>query len=91
MNQQNIVGEEVRRIRDRLGITQDALATRCNLVGWDVSRATISKIEAGLRRVIDAEVTLLAKALRVDMAELYPRELDEILDIVRQGRSNETG
>lgn len=43
-----------------MGLTQNGLAVRCNLRGWDVSRATVSKIEAGIRRVTDAELFLIS-------------------------------
>lgn len=71
---QNIVGPLVRKVRYTAALTQDALATRCNLLGWDISRGTLAKIESGVRCVTDAEVFVLAKALRVEMSELYPKD-----------------
>jgi hypothetical protein len=41
-------------------------------LGWDLSRGTLSKIEAQLRCVIDSELEILAKALRVEILDLYP-------------------
>jgi len=55
------------------GITQDAFAAKCNLVGFSISRGTLAKIEAQVRRVTDTEIVLLAKALGVDMSELYKK------------------
>jgi transcriptional regulator with XRE-family HTH domain len=52
-------------------MTQDELAARCNLLGWNISRGTLAKIEAKVRRVTDAEVVLLANALQVEVNELY--------------------
>jgi transcriptional regulator with XRE-family HTH domain len=69
---QNVVGPQVRKLRYQLGMTQEALAARCGVLGWDLSRATLSKIEAQLRCVTDAELELLAKALRTEIAALYP-------------------
>ena len=54
----------------KAGLTQEALAARCQTQGWDISRGTFSKIESGLRRVNDAEVVILAKTLRCTVAEL---------------------
>ena len=45
--------------------------TQCNLIGWNISRGTLAKIEAQVRRVTDDEVAFLAKALKVDISELY--------------------
>ena len=69
----NIIGPQVRKIRDSHGWTQETLATKCNLVGLDLSRASLSKIEAGLRRVVDAEIPLLAKALKAPIIDLFPK------------------
>ena len=71
----NLIGEQVRKVRSSKGWTQETLTAKCNLAGWDLSRATLSKIEAGLRRVTDAEVFLLANALKVEIADLYPKAL----------------
>jgi transcriptional regulator with XRE-family HTH domain len=68
---QNIVGPQVRKLRYQRNITQEAMAARCGVLGWDLSRATLSKIEAQLRCVTDAELDILAKALKVEIAELF--------------------
>jgi transcriptional regulator with XRE-family HTH domain len=66
----NIVGPQLRRLRQRAGLTQEELAARCQLTGLDISRGTLSQIEAQLRRVIDEEVVLLANTLKVSPLEL---------------------
>jgi transcriptional regulator with XRE-family HTH domain len=68
---QNVVGPQVRKIRIGLGWSQDQLATRLNLGGWDISRATLSKIEAQLRCVTDWELLHLAGALKSTLDCLY--------------------
>ena len=68
----NLVGPQVRRARSRLELTQEALAAKLQLAGWDVSRASLAKIEAQLRWVADAELYLLADVLGVAMADLFP-------------------
>jgi transcriptional regulator with XRE-family HTH domain len=68
---QNVVGPRVRKLRYQQNITQEALAARCGVLGWDLSRATLSKIEAQLRCVTDTELELLAKALKVEITELF--------------------
>lgn len=68
---QNVVGPSVRKLRYQRNITQEALAARCGVLGWDLSRATLSKIEAQLRCVTDAELEILAKALNIEITELF--------------------
>lgn len=71
-NKQNIVGPQVRKIRYKQGLTQEMFAAKCTVMGLELTRATLSKIEAQVRCVSDAEFVLLARALRVDLKELVP-------------------
>ncbi len=73
----NIVGTQVRRLRSAAKLTQDDLAARCSLAGFDIGRASVSHIETGLRGVSDLEMVLLAKALRVPVTELVPTKLPQ--------------
>ena len=70
--QQNIIGVQVRKVRYQQGMTQESLAAKCGVLGWDMSRATLSKIEAQLRCVTDVELEILARALKVEIVKLYP-------------------
>lgn len=72
MNSQNVAGAQVRKIRYEHGLTQEMLAARCGALGWDVSRSTLSKVEAQLRCVTDHELWYLARALHVPLESLYP-------------------
>ena len=70
---QNIVGPVVRKLRYQQGITQAMLTARCSHAGWDVGDHTVAKIEAQIRCVTDRELLFLAKALRVQVQELFPK------------------
>ena len=72
-----MIGPQVRRLRTSGKLTQDELAARCAVAGFDIGRASVSHIETGLRGVSDLEMVLLAKALRVPSAALVPAELPE--------------
>ncbi len=67
----NVIGPQIKRLREQKGMTQEALTARCNLVGWSISRSTLAKIESQVRRVTDSEVVLIAEALEVDISTLY--------------------
>lgn len=67
----NVIGPQVRYLREEQELTQEELAARCNLAGWNLSRSTLAKIESQVRRVTDEEVALLADALKVDINQLY--------------------
>ena len=67
----NVIGPKVKALRSSKRVTQEALAARCNIKKWDISRSTLAKIEAQVRRVNDKEVALLAEALNVSVKDLY--------------------
>ena len=69
---QNIVGPQVRKLRYQKGLTQELFAARCSVLGLELSRGTLSKIEAQLRCVSDSELVTLAEALKVDVSALLP-------------------
>jgi len=68
----NLIGPQVREIRETQRLTQEELAARCGLLKWNISRSTLAKIESQVRRVTDEEVALMAKALKVNISKLYP-------------------
>jgi transcriptional regulator with XRE-family HTH domain len=67
----NIVGPQVKKLREAKKMTQEELTARCNTVGLGISRGTLAKIESQVRRVTDEEVGLLAKALKTSVETLY--------------------
>ncbi len=78
----NVVGLQIRKLRRQQRMTQPALAARCQVLGYDLSRESLSKIEARLRSVSDAEVLMLAEALKVPHTLLFP-ELEQMAAVLR--------
>jgi transcriptional regulator with XRE-family HTH domain len=76
-------------LRNKLDLTQEELAARCQLHGLDISRGTLSQIEARLRRVTDSELFRLSVVLRVSTDDLFPSEMRKERDKLRtrQGSS----
>ena len=71
----NVVGPQIRKLRNKLDLPQEEMAARCQLVGLDISRGTLSQIEARLRCVSDSELFLFAQVFRVSTDDLYPPEM----------------
>jgi len=67
----NIVGKNVRAIRETKGWTQEQFVAKCNLIDWQISRSTLAKIESNVRRVTDIEVQKLYLALNVPVSDLF--------------------
>lgn len=65
------VGENIRKIREREKITQDRLAAMLQLMGCDITRSALAKIEVGQRHLYPDEIILLKKILRVDYEEIF--------------------
>jgi transcriptional regulator with XRE-family HTH domain len=61
----NIIGKKIREIRMAQGLTQEELAAACCLLGFDLSRSTLAKVESQNRQVTDHEIRDFAKALNV--------------------------
>lgn len=65
----NICGDRIRlaRAMQKPPMTQEDLAREINLMGMDMTKLIISRIEKNQRHVCDAELKMLAKALGVTM------------------------
>ena len=70
----NVVGKNIAKIREQLGITQEQLAIRLQMAGWRVDRFLVSKIERGERQGLDSEVVLIANVLKVSINSLFGRD-----------------
>lgn len=61
----NVCGVRVAALRKSLGISQRELADRLQLVGLDVDKNAIQRIECGKRFVTDIELIALAQVFDV--------------------------
>lgn len=61
------VGRRVRIARERIGLTQDALASQVML-----SRTSVTNIEKGRQKVMAHTICNLAEALNIPPSELFP-------------------
>ncbi len=57
------VGGQVRRLREKLGLTQEQLAARLQVRGCDMTRSALAKIEVGQRHIYLHELCCLRAAL----------------------------
>ena len=83
----NIVGPQISRLREAQGLSQAALAAKCQLLGWDISRDVLARIEGQIRLVTDTELVFLARSLAVSVDGLLPKAaMDALLTSVRKRR-----
>jgi transcriptional regulator with XRE-family HTH domain len=72
-NPRNMIGPELRRLRNSRGLSQPQFAALLQRRGWDISRDTLAKIEDQRRWVSDFEAAFLADVLKVPLMQLLGR------------------
>lgn len=66
----NASGANIRKIREREGMSQEQLAAKIQLMGVPMVQKAISRIETGERVVADYELMLIAQIFGVDVKDL---------------------
>ncbi len=66
----NVCGKNITHFRVEMGISQRELADRMQLVGIDIDKNAIQRIECGKRFVTDIEVIAFANVFGVTLEEL---------------------
>lgn len=71
----NVIGPMVRKLRyeRRVPLTQETLTAKLQVLGVEIDRSALARIETRDRLVKDSELLGLAKALGVSMERLFPR------------------
>ena len=57
------VGNNIRKTREEANMTQDMLATKLQLLGCDITRSAVAKIEVGQRHIYPDEIKLIKEIL----------------------------
>ena len=65
------VGQNIRVLREKSGITQKLIAARLQLEGCDITRSAVAKIEVGQRHLYPDEVILIRKILGVSYDDIF--------------------
>ncbi len=66
----NVCGKNIARLRTNIKISQRALADKMQLVGIDIDKNAIQRIECGKRFVTDIEIIAFAKIFDVSFDEV---------------------
>lgn len=65
------IGNNIRKIRESLGMTQDVLSAKLQLQGCDITRSAIAKIEVGQRHLYPDEIILIKEILCTDFDAIF--------------------
>lgn len=71
MKKRNWIGENLKKFRLHNELSQEQLIAQLNLLGLDLDRTSLSRIENQTREVYDYELVYFAKALKVNIVDLY--------------------
>lgn len=66
----NICGKNIALLRTNLKMSQKQLADKMQLVGIDIDKNAIQRIECGKRFVTDIEIIAFAKTFNITLDEL---------------------
>lgn len=66
-----IFGQNIRRLRVNIGMTQEQLAIKLQLAGCDITRSALAKIEAGQRHIYPDEIKKLQKIMNIDYSDIF--------------------
>lgn len=70
----NICGIKIAKLRKGLRISQRQLADNLQLIGLDIDKNAVQRIESGQRFVTDIELISLAKVFNTTIEELLKRD-----------------
>jgi len=55
----NVIGPQLKRLREQNHMTQEEMTAQCNLIGWNISRGTLAKVESQVVQLKEATSVLL--------------------------------
>lgn len=65
------VGNNIRKLREAKGLTQDMLAAKLQLNGCDITRSAVAKIEVGQRHLYPDEIILIREILNTTFDAIF--------------------
>ena len=70
INYEKAVGKRIRNIRERKKMTQEKLSAKLQLMGCDITRSALAKMEVGQRHIYLDEIRLIKEILNVSYEDL---------------------
>ncbi len=65
------IGNNIKLLREKAGLTQDLLAAKLQLEGCDITRSAIAKIEVGQRHLYPDEIILIKRILNITYEDIF--------------------
>ncbi len=65
------IGQNIKKLRENAGFTQEMLSTQLQLRGCDITRSAVAKIEVGQRHLYADEVILIKQILNTTYEQIF--------------------
>ena len=65
------VGNNIRKLREKAGLTQELLATKLQLLGCNITRSALAKIEVGQLHLYPDEIIHIKNILKVSYDDIF--------------------
>ena len=65
------IGNNIRALREKSGMTQEIFAAKMQLKGCDMTRSAVAKIEVGQRHLYPDEIILIKEILNTSYEEIF--------------------
>ena len=65
------IGNNIRKLREKAGYTQDYVATKLQINGCDITRSAVAKIDVGQRLIYPDENILIKHILNVEYEDIF--------------------
>ena len=70
-NYEKIFGENIRKCRIKANLTQETLSAKMQVMGCDITRSALAKIEVGQRHIYPDEIKCFKEILSVSYDQLF--------------------
>ncbi len=68
---EKLIGNNIRNLREKAGLTQEMLSARLQLLGCDITRSAVAKIEVGQRHLYPDEIIHIKNILDVEFEDIF--------------------
>ncbi len=65
------IGQNIKALREKAGLTQEGLAVKLQLSGCDLTRSAVAKIEVGQRHLYPDEIILIKQILQANYEDIF--------------------
>lgn len=76
---ETMVGNNIRILREKAGLTQEQLSAKLQVNGCDITRSALAKIEVGQRHLYPDEVILIKNILNTTYDEIFDTPTNHVI------------